>query len=792
MDWPLVGRIEELELIAGTLDEPEAPGIVLAGEAGVGKTRLAATALSRAAAREWATARTTATRAAASVPFGAFAHLLPSSPEVALDRLEVLRRAGAALTAGAEGRRLLLLVDDAHLLDDGSAALVLQLAVTRTACVMVTIRSGERAPDPVTALWKDEGARLLEVQPLGRADVGRLLELALRGQVEGATIDRLAGTSEGNPLFLRELVRSGMASGSLDAPSEVWRWRGPLAPDGGLVWLIEERLQRLSAHERRLLETLALGEPMDADLLGDLAVPEALDGLEAAGLVAVHREGRRANARLAHPLYGEVLRATVRPIAARAAHRRLADALTARGLERSDDVLRVATWRLEAGQAVAPELLGLAAQHALDLSDHLLAARLAEEWIAAGGGLRARLAAGAALAGQRLSEEAEEVLGPLAASAADDEEIALVALARAANLMMGLGRPERSAEVLRKAGEAIAGELWRDRVASFRACLLIFIAPCDEVVQAASEPLARSGNDPRVAAECLLAASHASALAGRLERALELADHGVLAARRCRGGPPELEDHLLLARGWALLLSGRLRDASALAEARRTAAIAGRQVEIALLWTWFGALVALLEGRPATAARQLRDCAVAMRERDRWGVLHVALAVQAQAAAIAGDLPAAEAAAAEAVGGRAPFMRVDALWHELGQAWVADARGETAAARRHCRQAADECRALGQLAFEGLALHHLARLGDAAAAVPRLAELAGLADGPLLPALARHAAALAGHDAPGLEGAAGELEELGLVIDAAEAMGPAAAAHGANGRGGPARRAAAQ
>lgn len=76
----------------------------------------------------------------------------------------------------------------------------------------------------------------------------------------------------------------------------------------------------------------------------------------------------------------------------------------------------------------------------------------------------------------------------------------------------------------------------------------------------------------------------------------------------------------------------------------------------------------LVAGRPASAARQLRDCAVAMRERDRWGVLQVALALQAQAAAISGDQETAEAAAAEAQAGRAPFLRVEALWHGLGQA----------------------------------------------------------------------------------------------------------------------------
>ena len=180
-----------------------------------------------------------------------------------------------------------------------------------------------------------------------------------------------------------------------------------------------------------------------------------------------------------------------------------------------------------------------------------------------------------------------------------------------------------------------------------------------------------------------------------------------------------------------------------------------------------------------------------MRERDRWGVLPVALALQAQAAAIAGDPETAEAAAAEAQAGRAPFLRVEALWHGLGRAWVADARGESAGARRLLHQAAGECRALGQAALEGLALHHAARMGDATGA-PRLAELAAQVDGALLPALARHAAALAARDPAALEGSARELEELGLALDAAEAMAESASAHADAGRAGPSRRAAAE
>ena len=104
-------------------------------------------------------ARATATRASRGLPFGAFASLLP--PEPSDDRLvrgehgELLRRYVRAVVEVAGGRPLVVFVDDAHLLDRGSATLVHQLALTRAATVVATVRSGEVAPDPVVALWKD-------------------------------------------------------------------------------------------------------------------------------------------------------------------------------------------------------------------------------------------------------------------------------------------------------------------------------------------------------------------------------------------------------------------------------------------------------------------------------------------------------------------------------------------------------------------------------------------------------------------------------------------------------------
>ncbi len=80
----------------------------------------------------------------------------------------MLWRARDAIVGLGKGRPLALLVDDAHLLDDASATLVHQLASTRSAFVVLTVRSESPAPDPVVALWKDELAERIDLSPLDR------------------------------------------------------------------------------------------------------------------------------------------------------------------------------------------------------------------------------------------------------------------------------------------------------------------------------------------------------------------------------------------------------------------------------------------------------------------------------------------------------------------------------------------------------------------------------------------------------------------------------------------------
>src|ERR1700677_3247213 len=170
VDWPFVGRVDELEMFSRLIADPASSGVVLAGPAGVGKTRMAAECLTVAGGDSGCfVARVAGQQASSELPFGALTHLLPTvgPGHAVLRRIDhtqeamrqdlsgLLRQLASAVTTMAGGRRLVLLVDDAHLLDRLSATLVYQLALNDSAFILATLRAGEIAPDPVVALWKD-------------------------------------------------------------------------------------------------------------------------------------------------------------------------------------------------------------------------------------------------------------------------------------------------------------------------------------------------------------------------------------------------------------------------------------------------------------------------------------------------------------------------------------------------------------------------------------------------------------------------------------------------------------
>jgi AAA domain len=153
---PLTCRAAEMERILAQLNGPRPAAFVLAGAAGVGKSRLASEAARSAARLGFATALAVASRSSAAIPFGPFAPLLPTGRHRPGDLLGLLRQASEAI-AGRAGpdRKLLLVVDDAQHLDDGSAALVHQLVQAEMCSVLASVQTPGPAPDPgASGRWR--------------------------------------------------------------------------------------------------------------------------------------------------------------------------------------------------------------------------------------------------------------------------------------------------------------------------------------------------------------------------------------------------------------------------------------------------------------------------------------------------------------------------------------------------------------------------------------------------------------------------------------------------------------
>ncbi|MFE1835134.1 LuxR family transcriptional regulator AbsR2 [Streptomyces sviceus] len=346
LPWPFTGREDELELVRRSLAGGR-QGMVVTGPAGRGKTRLVTEAV-----RGTDCARVAGTPETRGLPFAAFAHLLPET--------ESLHRAVQLLSSVR-----LLLVDDAHLLDDVSAALVHQLAVHGRTRLLVVATDGARGPGAISRLWTGELLPRLALEPLPREETAQLLAAGADGP-EALTVNRLYRLCRGDLRLLRELVDAMRERGPLHrvADSAEWAWRGPVPITATVRERAAHLLHRAGPGERETLDRLAFGEPfpMAADTL-DL---DALEALETDGLVHVDEQGA---ARLAHPLHGPVLRAA----AGRLRARRLArtpDSCTA-ALETETATLTRAIAETDVRAVAAPvgewlvdECSGIPARHA--------------------------------------------------------------------------------------------------------------------------------------------------------------------------------------------------------------------------------------------------------------------------------------------------------------------------------------------------------------------------------------------------------------------------------------------
>jgi DNA-binding CsgD family transcriptional regulator len=229
-----------------------------------------------------------------------------------------------------------------------------------------------------------------------------------------------------------------------------------------------------------------------------------------------------------------------------------------------------------------------------------------------------------------------------------------------------------------------------------------------------------------------------------------------------------------------------LRDVGRLADAR--AAGEGAYGELAAVAapvsrTWIVLCLGQIEwlaGHPASARRWFAEAVRHARTHGHIRPLNPGLNGLAMTAALLGDVVAAQQAAAEAR--RHPPMGVYSELDALSGAWLLVTRGDLAGACALLAEAADRVRPTGNQLMETWLLIDLARLGAAAQAAGRLAEIASRSQGQLAPAAAGLAWALGADDPEQLLASSYELADLGADLYAVEAASAAATALHRDGR----------
>lgn len=751
----MIGRDAEFVAIGDALRRPDLAAVLIAGEAGVGKSHLLGAAMRHAERHGFAVISVTGTRALADIPLAAFASMLPSRLAGDAGDLVQIRR---VIHERAGNRPVLLGLDDAHLLDEASAALAHQLASDLTAFVIATIRSGEVPPDAISALHKDGVATRISLEPLRRGDLGAFALATLRTAVTIEVEDALWERTLGNPLFGRELLLQARETGSIVQREGRFHLLGPFASSDTLADLVEARLAGLSDEHQRAAALVAVGGPLEVDLLERLVQPEALVELEEARVLAADDVDGTLVVRFIHPVYADATRRRLGRLTARQLLRELATALDSAPRKRAEDVLRIATWRLDAGTDASPELLLQAARVANRRNDFALAERLGHHAFELEPTLHGAATVANAYVEQGRYEEADALLRDerIDRSVAPARDRVRAAMVEATIQYWGFGDGPAAVAIIDRMEAELPSTV--DVAASFRA----------SIDAASSRPVEAMSHAPigSVTAHTpfgVFSVLTALTAVGKPDTALTAVGPLPEAGRSTSSAI------IGVAYGFALIETGRVGDAlraglDGWEKATRDGDLHGR-----VGWAIANGWAELNYGRRDAAARWFHDAvelarnSAAARHGLRW--------------ALGGGLLAA-AQGADVDTARALRDRLDALPHHdaivhgymamRGRAWLAAAEGRTPDALEMLRAMAADALPTNNHAPRMRMLMDIARLGRPDIAAELVDAGPTEFDGTFLPTVVSSIRGLAGSDPAPLIAAAETLHECGFRVLAAE------------------------
>ncbi|MGN6872786.1 MAG: helix-turn-helix transcriptional regulator [Solirubrobacteraceae bacterium] len=679
-----------LERAAAGCGEGRGSAVVVAGEAGVGKSRLLAETSSRARDAGMLVLRGRAASGAGQAPFRAvaealagglreravseeslrsfapaLAHMLPGWFERTSDRAPefVFLAEGMLLLlrllAGTRG--VLVGLEDLQWADAESLALVEYLAEnvgTERLLLVGTVRD-EEPSEPLAslrALARRGAMRWLELPRLDEDEVLRLAAARLGGAVPGSVSQYLQARSEGLPLFVEELLGGLIAAGRLRRRGEEWVADDRLGLQLPLSFVasVEERLAALSEPARVVLAAAAvLGRSFDAGLLSactglsEVEVSAALRTCVGARLLEADRESGMDRMRFRHALVRDVALERTPPPERRAladaalsavqdAHPQLPGGWCGLAVELAQlagqNDRAVALLRVASGRARDNGALG-AAVEALERAVMLTDASAAEV-------VRLELLESLVAAGR--FERARELGEPLALSLRGRPEKVRVhlALAQTALIRLDWDEAERQVDAARPHARSAVGE----RLELLRASIALGrfrFTKAERMAYSVAVRATARGDDATACEAWLLAGE--SAAAADIQRA-EAMFSGALAMAETRG--------LVALRARALAALGGLDvlrvGSSERVTLAREAALEAGMAALAAASTHDLAMLSLLRFELEDARTWARNTVLLGRRYRLGWVLAAGLIKEAWAAALTGNPQDAERLLAEA------------------------------------------------------------------------------------------------------------------------------------------------
>ncbi|MGB6207047.1 LuxR C-terminal-related transcriptional regulator [Mycobacterium sp.] len=766
LTWPLTGRSKEQRLIEAAISDSDSSGIVVCGAAGVGKSRIAREALHSAASQGCEVRWIVGTSSARSIPLGA----LSSWAERAVDdNLELIRGVVASLTSSSAGKTVVVGVDDVALLDDLSTFVVHQIIQRRAAKVVLTIRGGQPVPTATRELWNGGQFDRLDLQPLSESDITELISATLGGPLDPQAAERLWTLTRGNPLYLRNIVEQEVADERLTMQDGYWRWLGDPVLPPSLVELIEERVGGLPGEVSDVIDALAVGEPIELGSLTRMTDSAAVEQADLRGLMVLDQIGDRVEARLAHPLYGEVRRNRAAATRLRRLRGLVAAELAASGDH--DDVgmvVRRATLILDSDLGPDPDLFVRAARGAVWLWEFPLADRLTAAAILAGGAADAKLIRAYALSCMGRGREADALLADFQAGELADAIYGRVAFLRATNRLFTLADPVGAKTLIDDASD-VAGPQARSCIDAFLTVYWAAMGKPDLAIEASGK---FTWNElPDLVAQRVTAWALALAFgeAGR-------ADEAAAAARA--GYPVPIRSFVIItdAHIGARLLSGQIADAEGPAETIRQRQIEFRAFQSFQVGSLAVGRVALGSGRLDAAITLLTQCTETVEASRANGWDYRCQIPLTTALAMRGSTDEAAAWIGTLEKQRHPSWRYLDYEFAIAKAWVAAEQGAVSEAIVIALAAAETARDNRQFAPEVMCLQTATQFGERSCGA-RLRELEAIVEGPRVGVAARFAEALHDGDGAQLAAVSAEFEDMGDLIAAVDAAAHAALAY---------------